>query len=243
MKLLSLNIWGGKVYPELAKLIKKHKSIDIFCLQEVYHNGIVLRPHTKDMRMDIFNDIQRILKNHQGFFSPTEDREEGLAIFIKKNILIAKLEEHFVYRWKNSVENFDASTRGRLIQVVQFVFDNNNYSVVNFHGLWNGLGKVDSPERIKQSKMIRNHIEKYMGKVILCGDFNLLPSTQSIKILQENMINLIEEFNVTSTRSGLYKKPERFADYILVSKDIKIKTFRVFSDEVSDHLPLYLEFE
>ena len=32
-----------------------------------------------------------------------------------------------------------------------------------------------------------------------------------------------------------------FADYIFVSKDIKVKDFKVLPDEVSDHLALSIE--
>ena len=56
------------------------------------------------------------------------------------------------------------------------------------------------------------------------------------------MRNLIAEFGITSTRSSLYTKPLRFADYMFVSNGIEVKDFKVLPDEVSDHLALYLEF-
>ena len=83
-----------------------------------------------------------------------------------------------------------------------------------------------------------NDLEK-----ILCGDFNLLPNTESLAILSEDMKNLVKDFDITSTRSKLYTKPEKFADYILVSPDVSVKKFTVMQDEVSDHLPLLLEFD
>jgi len=44
-------------------------------------------------------------------------------------------------------------------------------------------------------------------------------------------------------RSAFYKKPVRFADYVLVSQEIKVKDFHVPDVEVSDHLPMVLDFE
>ena len=76
----------------------------------------------------------------------------------------------------------------------------------------------------------------------MCGDFNLLPNTQSLAILEEGMRNLIKEFGITSTRSELYTKSEKYADYILTSPDIAVHDFKVFSDTISDHLPLMVEF-
>lgn len=57
------------------------------------------------------------------------------------------------------------------------------------------------------------------------------------------MHNLISEYNVTSTRSSLYTKEEKFADYTFISKGIAVQGFRVLQDVVSDHLPLLLEFD
>lgn len=77
---------------------------------------------------------------------------------------------------------------------------------------------------------------------ILCGDFNLRPDTESMNIIEQGMNNLIKINNISSTRTRYYKKEEKFADYILTSPDIVVNEFAVLSDEVSDHAPLYLDF-
>ena len=78
----------------------------------------------------------------------------------------------------------------------------------------------------------------------MSGDFNLLPDTQSIKKLENfGLRNLVKEYNITSTRTSFYTKSEKFADYAFVSSEIAVKDFKVLPDEVSDHSPLYLEFE
>ena len=78
----------------------------------------------------------------------------------------------------------------------------------------------------------------------MCGDFNLLPDTESIKILESSGLrSLIKEYNITSTRTSFYTKPAKYADYILVTPGIEVKDFKVLTDEVSDHSPLFLEIE
>src|SRR3989344_4759760 len=62
---------------------------------------------------------------------------------------------------------------------------------------------------------------------ILCGDLELWPDTEIIKILEEGMVNLIKKFNIYSTRSNFFKYENKFADYILVSPDIKVHDFKV----------------
>jgi endonuclease/exonuclease/phosphatase family metal-dependent hydrolase len=117
-------------------------------------------------------------------------------------------------------------------------------SVVNFHGLWNGLGKGDSDERIAQSRRIIDFLRGRREPLVLCGDFNLLPETESLRMLESaGLRNLVAEFGVRSTRTSLYRRPERFADYVFVSDGIDVGDFRVLPDEVSDHAPLLLEFD
>jgi endonuclease/exonuclease/phosphatase family metal-dependent hydrolase len=47
---------------------------------------------------------------------------------------------------------------------------------------------------------------------------------------------------MASTRTHLYPRPEKFADYVFVSEGADVRSFRVLSNEVSDHAPLLLEF-
>ncbi len=77
---------------------------------------------------------------------------------------------------------------------------------------------------------------------ILCGDFNLRPDTKSMSILERELKNLIKDYKITSTRSKLYTKEEKYADYILTSHDLKLINFKILDEVVSDHLPLLLEF-
>ncbi|MEK7160123.1 MAG: endonuclease/exonuclease/phosphatase family protein [Patescibacteria group bacterium] len=251
MKLLTLNIWGGQVYEPLIEFIKsKRNEIDIFCFQEVL-NGIKgekseVIVNAPNAVIDIYSQIKDILLEYNGYFVRTQ-YEEGLAIFIRKNISVTKNGDIFVYRYRDSMENKDVETIGRSIQYVEFKIINNQFAIVNFHGLWvNRGGKDDTPERIKQSRRIKKFLDNTNGTKILCGDFNLWPKTQSMAILEKEMKNLVKDYNIASTRSSLYSrffdKNDRFADYILVSKDVKVLDFKVLPNEVSDHLPLFLEF-
>lgn len=87
-------------------------------------------------------------------------------------------------------------------------------------------------------------MSNFGGRKILCGDFNLDISTESVRMLEQEMINLVREFKINSTRSALAPLGKgRFADYIFASDKIKINKFNVLNDVVSDHLPLYVDFE
>lgn len=244
MKLMSLNIWGGQVHKPLLDFIKKSsREIDIFCFQEVFHNLDNQKSQIIHKAIpDIYSDIERVLPNHQGYFSPMQAGEEGVALFLNSKLVIAKVEEIFVYRNLNALENNDASTLGRNLQYVQIKVGNSVVTISHIHGVWQGGSKTDTPERLQQSKNIKAFLDNIKGEKLLCGDFNLLPTTKSLGIIEENMVNLIKKYDITSTRSHLSNKPDQYADYILVSPGIKINEFLVSNEVISDHLALVVDF-
>jgi endonuclease/exonuclease/phosphatase family metal-dependent hydrolase len=255
MKLISLNIWDARIFRPLMNFFETHEDVDIFCLQEVFNGTVAGTFRGQGLRINGYAEIASRLPNHIGHFAQTEildDKPEkgftipyGLAIFINKKIKTVSHQHDFVFGDPSKFSNNDGRTHRRIIQTVCILQNNKTIGISNFHGLWNGQGKTDTPDRIEQSQKLRNHIDKYNHAKILSGDFNLLPDTKSLAIAKEGMRDLIAEHGITSTRSKLYnrhEKPVLFADYIFTSPDIDVTTFKVLPDVVSDHLPLFLEF-
>ena len=115
------------------------------------------------------------------------------------------------------------------------------------HGLRGEDGKHDTPERLAQAHALValiNRLWHPSEKLIVCGDFNLLPDSATFEILQSlGLTDLMTARAFNGTRTSYYTKPERFADYILVSRQIDVSRFEVIREpEVSDHCPLLLEF-
>lgn len=258
MKLISLNIWGGKVFEPLIKFIKKYSNdIDIFCFQEVYKSpSDILTSH--GMRMNIYNDIIRALPGYKPFFASAQDGWDnngpvnfevsfGQSTFIKNSIKTDAIRHIFICGEKNSANPGDSTTVSGAMLCARINGGGKTYSICNIHGAAFPGNKLDTPERIKQSLIIKDFTEKAGERIILCGDFNLMPDTKSIIMLEEKLENLIKKFNISNTRSRLSSyfgssDEQKFADYILVSSGIAIKDFQIFNDQVSDHLPMYLEF-
>ena len=129
------------------------------------------------------------------------------------------------------------------LQYATIETENGLRTIINFHGLWNGLGKEDSDERLIQSQNIVAFLKTLKNPYVLAGDFNLSPNTISLTMLEDHgMRNMVKEFGIESTRTHLYDKENKFADYVLVSGGIEALDFSVLPDVVSDHSPLYLEF-
>lgn len=222
------------------KFIENNKDVDVFCFQEIYENAreIMAVEYPDDMH-DGFSDLEKLLPEHRGFFRPILLGVYGIAIFVKKNISV--VEEGEVLIHPSEIERISDGHHSRNMQWVKLNYDGKDFVVMNVHGLWNGMGKNDSPPRISQSNIIRKFMDGVSGSKILCGDFNLNPDTESIKILENGMKNLVKDYNITSTRTSFYAKPGKFADYMFVSPDIEVKDFKVMPEEVSDHSALFLE--
>lgn len=187
-------------------------------------------------------EISCLLENYNTVFHPHHLDNYGLMMSVKNNLNIIKEGEVFVHKHKGYIPSGDVGRHARNIQYIETTLNNKPLTVINFHGLWNGKGKTDSEDRIEQSKNIIDFINKLEGEVVLCGDFNLLPDTQSLKMFEKaGLRNLISEHNIKSTRTSYYTKTEKFADYIFVSKGINVKDFKVLPDEISDHSPLLIE--
>ncbi len=245
MKIITLNAWGGKIKDLLISFIDSHRDrIDIFCFQEVYHAAAKDFGGFDDVHLDLFNEMQSLLPDHDGYFCPTVDNCYGIATFIRKSFSVKASGDITIH--DNPHYDGKGGNHSRKALWHDINLGDKRLSLLNVHGLWNGKGKTDTPERIDQSKRIRGFMDSVKGSQIVCGDFNLLPETESLSILSEGMQDLVDMSGVTSTRTSFYTRAEtsgKFADYIFASPEIKVIDFRVLPDEVSDHAALFAEID
>jgi endonuclease/exonuclease/phosphatase family metal-dependent hydrolase len=249
MKLISLNTWGCRVAEAIFEYIRKNSdSTEIFCFQEILKGG-----NGKTDRGEIksaYEDIAKLLPNHTGYFSEYEDCgyygesfknldfKFGLACFARTDFKQSFVEATSLLDLDKKWKDYS----GRFAMGTSFAIKVSDYVVINVHGIWQNSIKGDTEAKIEQSEKILDFTEKINGKKIICGDFNLLPDTRSIKILGEKYRNLVDEYKITDTRGTLYTKEFRYSDYIFVDKNISVESFSVSNVNVSDHLPLVLGF-
>lgn len=259
MKLIALNTWGGIAYKPLMGFIEQHaQDTDIFCFQELLFGTKAEFTSKLGARVNLFSEIEKLLPD----FTVLTYRAPKDALYFQNELLPSGTESGqgiFVHKSLNIVANGGLRTYlgdnpnkgdlgGKITGSCQWVEIQTSKTtrtlVLNLHGLWQrDTHKADTPERFTQSEILQDFLKSKSGKKILCGDFNLKVDGESMQMLAEGMINLIKEYGVISTRSDLYLKPERFGDYILVSQNVAVDTFEALQDEVSDHLPLFLNFQ
>lgn len=250
---MTLNVWGGKLLTPLKEFIAEYSNkIDVFCFQEIYSSPekrIIARGMCSQLLEElipIFNDFHPFyapqLKNRDIDQDTDFELSTGLATFIRKTIEVKESGEIDIYRSGYELIGGNYQT---IPKNLQYFFISNNsgkYLLGNFHGIWHPHDKLDTKDRLEQSNIIKNFLQKRKEKIILCGDYNLLPDTESMSILDEGLHNLIKLHAVKKTRSELHTGTAKITDYILVSPGVKVKDFKVIDVTVSDHLPLYIEF-
>lgn len=257
MKLLSLNTAGatqeGGFYDYISSLLGE---VDIFCFQEVFKSEYYGTDIKERGDMQMYEKLKQILKEYNAvFLKKSSGRdfiskvnfqvEHGLAVFFKKNIQIQDHKECFSI-FPSEIQH---PVEGMInCQKAICLLNGKSVLIMNYHGPAQPGNKLDTDERIAVSEKLKQIWEEDGSQYkILCGDFNLMPETQSIKILDEISINLIKKYNIQNTRNEIswakYNNKQRFADFCFVSENIEVKNFEVPYNLASDHLPMVLDFD
>ncbi len=261
MKLISFNI-GIKIdnSQEIGNFIKSQNA-DIVAFQEIIR-------HFDESVLEMYKsqkDVKKIIgkKLPYSFFGPQwiADAmrkngnmhrdfngfvEQGNEIISKFPILNATNEfYHKHYSLELEWANFHTEDHPRCVQIVELNVNDKNLQVLNLHGLYS-RDKQDSERTINQCRYILEVAKRKNIPTIIVGDFNLFPETKSIGILNKEFKNLIDEYGIQSTRPNFNDgtdKGTNVVDYIFVNDKIKVNNFEVININISDHLPLILDFD
>ena len=153
-------------------------------------------------------------------------------------------ETNSVFTRKEYIEDQDMLDGDFNIRNLQHVVIDNGKNllhILNHHGHHIPDHKNGDEETIRQCKMLVEYIAKLEGSIVLCGDFNLEPHSDSLQLVNKVLVNHVKERGIISTRTPLTHKTEA-CDYIFTSPDIVVKDFQVLDDIASDHKALTVEF-
>lgn len=265
MRLVSLNAWGGKLWHPLRDWLAARPP-DILCLQEVTRAPVASpgwlhyadRYRQLDQRADLFGDVSAVLPRHQAVFAPAtrgalQDAtgrwvasEHGLGLWVRRDLAIAELQHGFVHgRFRH--DGWGPEPVPRAIQVARICDPDSGASLVvaHFHGLRDPAGKGDTPDRAAQAEAVVAQLSRIAAPsdpCVLAGDFNLLPDSHSFAVFARlGLADLVTGRGFASTRTDLYEKAQRLADYLLVNDRVRVEAFDVpQAPIVSDHCPLVL---
>lgn len=264
MRIISLNAWGGAMFDELADWLDTCGA-GLLCLQEVTRTpGAEGWTQFEDaerslpQRADLLSDVRAQLPGHLGIFTasdtgPVHDRQGrlhrqdfGLATFVAETLPVVGIRSAFVHGgYVEHRDGWPAGDRPRVAQAVR-VFDpraRRFVTLAHLHGLRDPAGKSDTPARRAQAERLAELVTGIRAEgdlTVVCGDFNLLPGSETFEVLAG--IGLVDLVREADTRTSRYGKPLRHASYLLVSDTAAVKHFEVVAEpEVSDHRALLLD--
>lgn len=266
MKIISLNAWGGQVWPALGGWAQTVGADVLSCQEmiapaETSPEWLAYRDAYRSLnqRADLFGDISKRLPEHTGDFiaaaeGPLKDMSgkvfrsrHGLGQWVSNRYVIVKRQHGFVCG-SFRAQGWGAEPVPRAFQAVRIacpadVNGGRDLTVAHFHGLRDANGKQDTPERAEQARRaitLLSQIAKPDDAVVLSGDFNVRPDSETLSIF--SAWGLRDLVGTADTRTQLYAKPVRHANYMLVSKSVQVKSFAAPADPVvSDHRPLILD--
>lgn len=263
MRILSLNGWGGRLGEELVDYVGAENP-DVLCLQEATHTPeatapwLVYRDGGGELaqRANLFGEVAGALPDCQAFFCPAArgplydgnkaiPSEWGLATFVRRSLPVIGQVQDFIHG-AFSADGFGEHPRSRNAHAVRLHASGRTTVVAHLHGLRELDGKGDTTARDAQTTKLIELIGtlRHEGDgLVVCGDFNVLPDSRMIAALRGiGLTELVTSGGFTDTRTSFYAKTPRFADYMLVSDNVDIRSFEVVAEpEVSDHRALLLE--
>lgn len=264
MRLICLNVALFETNNHKLFKFLKQQNADIICLQEIADStdGLVSADYiskelvdkaTDHLKHSFFTPNSLMKDFHQKSFHKKEifyfDFGGWIVSgnYIKTKYKILKAGGIFLknkYRKITDWENWP-SNETKSVQVVDLdLGKSGKLRVLNYHGIWT-KEKVGNQETLRACQEINDLAAGVEYPSIIVGDFNLFPDTDSMKVFKE-FKSLVDEYSIKTTRpkiNELSSLKRNIVDYILISNKIKINSFKVLDSDVSDHLPLILDFE
>jgi endonuclease/exonuclease/phosphatase family metal-dependent hydrolase len=242
LKLIQLNIWGGRLQHQLADFLIDEQP-DFICLQEA------ISFNQEDAA--VFLTIENIQKNNN--LKYTAIAPVFSFVLIKcvarfSNCIISSFpirKSETIFTHLEHQENFDFNEHNSNVRnFIHAVIDVNGqtYNLLTHHGYHIPDHKNGDAETLRQMKQLGEYIGQLNGPVILTGDFNLAPHSESLEVINSRLTNLSLAHHLKTTRTSLTHKTE-VCDYVFVNDDIKVNKFYASDKIVSDHKALVLEFE
>lgn len=252
--LISLNVWiGGLLFEQMIEYLQKNRP-DFLLLQEVNNGSKKEYP----LSYKTFQEIQSKLQYSHAHFAPAfietladgEQVVQGNAIFSDFPLTeqaIVYYDVPFGLREEQNPGAFENTPRS--LEHVVAHLPQGNLHLLNTQGIW-GVDGFDNPRRLHMAEKITAQLQSIGDEpFVLAGDFNVQPQTKTIAKIEHVATNVFSYELVTTfntKRKDLQKHPgfaSAVVDMMFVSDQVVVHSKRCDVVDISDHLPLSIQFE
>lgn len=241
MKLIQLNTWSCKLSTEIVRLFEQEQP-DITCLQEV------VQAEFGGKILETIDEITNEYPFVDYYYTPLVEFAFMHHRASRGNMITSKLPiTNKAELWTHGqyTEDFDYVDSGgyniaRNIAHATVASPEGPIHVLTLHG-YHLPHKNGNEETLRACRELLEYAQQLIGPVIITGDFNLAPQSESIKLLENAFRNLSTEYKLLTTRNHLTNKTE-VCDYIFVNNEVRVDNFYMSDIIASDHNALVLEF-
>lgn len=243
MKLIQLNTWSCKLPSEIISLFKEEVP-DIVCMQEVVSakfNGKIV---------GTIEEIAEAYPFAAHYYTPLVEMAFMHHRLQRGNMISSQFPiSSTTELWTHGqyIEDFDYLDSGgynaaRNIAHAIIETPQGEVHTLTLHGYHLSEHKNGDEQTLHACRRLVEYANALDGPVIITGDFNLAPTSDSIKYVEASFRNLSTEYGLTTTRNHLTHKTE-VCDYIFVNDKVTVTDFRASDRVVSDHAALILNFD
>jgi endonuclease/exonuclease/phosphatase family metal-dependent hydrolase len=211
----------------------------------------------QEARPNQVEDLKEALKDYKFIGKGRDGGQEGEHAGIYYNSKKIKVEQVHTFWLSDTPEKVSKGWDAANIRVCTyglFSLKESNQKIWVFNTHLDHVGKVAQKEGMKLILEKVRSLNTKQFPVIIMGDFNVEPNSQLISLLKTTMKDSREEAEMVFGPEGTfnafkYSEPvTRRIDYILVSDQIKVRKYAVFSSAIdfkypSDHFPVYVQLE
>ncbi|PWH81507.1 hypothetical protein DIS18_14595 [Algibacter marinivivus] len=225
--LVSGNIVNDR-YKQVIDFINA-QDVDVFVIQEFWNKG--MKPFTKYPYY---------------FLAYRQDIEKSTQIIFSKYPIINKQYIDFDGT-NNNAMYADIAYNGEIIRIYNLHLESYRLDAIHqlnnpksYSALVKRIGKAEKTRK-EQAILVKNHIDNFNGKAIICGDFNATQFSTSYNLIKgSRKDSFIESGKGFGTTFELYKYPFRL-DYILADDNFEITSHQNFEVKLSDHEPVIVK--
>lgn len=234
LKFLSWNIWHGKYLDKIIEFLSENDP-DIISLQEV---------NESETDGNIAEQIADKL-GYQYVYCNAFETDRHKIVYKMGNAVLSKYEItssacHFLSemdKYENSAE-----TEPRVAAEVSIKINNETIRVFAVHLAYS----YKFQESEMRNLQVKNLIKLLPGeKTVLMGDFNSHPDGEAVRQINKILANADQNLDKPTWtvypfdyKGFVETKLAHRIDYIFVSPDIKVRSFKVEDSDGSDHLPI-----
>ncbi|MBR3131607.1 endonuclease/exonuclease/phosphatase family protein [Candidatus Saccharibacteria bacterium] len=241
LKILQINVWGGRIRDGLSRFIAEG-DYDVVCMQEATWS------EKNTGFLDLFIDTVDRIKREASFSYDFRSKQYGIkmldneqleyGIVILSKIPFLNTEEKKIlgeYAVADSVANYNDAIKNHEYTAQKVVLEN-GLVIVNYHGYWqkDPIGNETTDECMeKVAEMIRNE----SAPTVMCGDLNVIAESPVMRKL-DFLEDLTAKNHVKTTLRNVRFVKDVACDHILVSNNVSYNNFEVIDTTASDHKAL-----